>query len=93
MQVFIVHAHHEAQSFCSALRDVAVEVLSAAGHEVRQSDLYQMGFKAVADGTDFVGGPIHLISNIRPNSEARAKPMALPRISWRNRKNCCGPTT
>jgi len=54
MQVFIVHAHHEPQSFCSALRDVGVEVLSAAGHEVRQSDLYQMGFKAVADGTDFV---------------------------------------
>ena len=54
MHVFIVHAHHEPQSFCSALRDVGVEVLSAAGHEVRQSDLYQMGFKAVADGTDFV---------------------------------------
>lgn len=53
MNVFIVHAHPEPQSFCSALRWVATEQLRAQGHEVRVSDLYADGFNPVASAADF----------------------------------------
>lgn len=35
------------------MRDAAVETLTAAGHEVRVSDLYAMNFRAVADRDEF----------------------------------------
>jgi len=44
MNVLIVHAHPEPQSFCAALKDEAAATLAAAGHEVVVSDLYAMGF-------------------------------------------------
>lgn len=53
MNVLIVHAHPEPTSFNGALKDVAARSLRDAGHEVQISDLYEMGFKAVADGSDF----------------------------------------
>ncbi|HSV69072.1 MAG TPA: NAD(P)H-dependent oxidoreductase [Methylibium sp.] len=53
MNVFIVHAHPEPQSFCSAMRWVATEQLRAQGHEVRVSDLYADGFNPVAGAADF----------------------------------------
>ena len=51
--VLIVHAHPEPNSFCSALKNTAVEVLQRTGARVELSDLYQMEFKAVADRKDF----------------------------------------
>ena len=51
--VLIVHAHPEAKSLTSALKDIAVEKLRAQGHSVQVSDLYAMGWKAVADEQDF----------------------------------------
>ncbi|WP_110708132.1 NAD(P)H-dependent oxidoreductase [Salinicola sp. CR57] len=51
--ILIVHAHPEPQSLTSALKDLAVEFLQAQGHEVRVSDLYAMGWKALADREDF----------------------------------------
>lgn len=51
--VLIVHAHPEPKSLTSALKDIAVEKLSARGHTVKVSDLYAMGWKAVADEDDF----------------------------------------
>jgi NAD(P)H dehydrogenase (quinone) len=53
MKVLIVHAHYEPQSFNTALKDLAVETLSAAGHEVRVSDLYAMNWNPVASAADF----------------------------------------
>ncbi|MDP2812295.1 MAG: NAD(P)H-dependent oxidoreductase [bacterium] len=53
MKILIVYAHHEPKSFSSALKDLAVKVLSGEGHEVRVSDLHAQGFKAVADEHDF----------------------------------------
>jgi NAD(P)H dehydrogenase (quinone) len=53
MNILIVHAHHEARSFNSALKDTAVETFSRQGHSVKVSDLYAMNFKAVADKNDF----------------------------------------
>ena len=54
MNVLIVYAHPEPQSLNGALKELAVEHLTARGHEVRVSDLYAMDWKAVADRGDFL---------------------------------------
>ena len=46
---FIVHAHPEPQSFNGAVTQKALKVLMGAGHEVKVSDLYAMGFDPVLD--------------------------------------------
>ena len=51
--VLIVHAQPERTSLTRTLVDVAEQTLRAAGHEVLQSDLYAMGWKAVYDEQDF----------------------------------------
>ncbi|MEN0105607.1 MAG: NAD(P)H-dependent oxidoreductase [Pseudomonas sp.] len=53
MNVFIVHAHPEPQSFCTAMKDLAVTTLEAAGHTVQVSDLYAMNWNPVASAADF----------------------------------------
>lgn len=54
MKVLIVHAHPEPKSFSAAMKTVAEESLLRAGHEVRVSDLYAMGFNPVASVEDFL---------------------------------------
>jgi NAD(P)H dehydrogenase (quinone) len=54
MKVLIVYAHYaNPQSLNERLRDHAIKVLEAEGHEVRLSDLYAMNWKAVPDAGDF----------------------------------------
>lgn len=53
MNVFIVHAHPEPQSFSAAMCLAATEQLRLQGHEVRVSDLYVAGFNPVASAADF----------------------------------------
>jgi NAD(P)H dehydrogenase (quinone) len=53
MKVLLVYAHPESRSLNAALRDVAIQALTAAGHTVRVSDLYAMGWKASVDRDDF----------------------------------------
>ena len=53
MNVLIVHAHPEPQSFTAALRDQAVETFKAQGHQVQVSDLYAMDWNPVASAEDF----------------------------------------
>jgi NAD(P)H dehydrogenase (quinone) len=53
MNVLIVHAHPEPQSFTAALRDQAVTTLQAQGHDVQVSDLYAMNWNPVAAASDF----------------------------------------
>ena len=53
MKIFVVHAHPEPQSFCSAMKDKAVETFQNLGHEVQISDLHQMKWNPVASGDDF----------------------------------------
>ncbi|MEW6467763.1 MAG: NAD(P)H-dependent oxidoreductase [Bacteroidota bacterium] len=53
MNVFIVHAHPEPRSFCSALKDLAAEEFRGKGHEVRISDLYAMNFNPIGGQHDF----------------------------------------
>jgi NAD(P)H dehydrogenase (quinone) len=55
MNVLIVYAHPEASSFTAALKDAAVDALSAAGHRVEVSDFYGEGFNPVAGRHDFIG--------------------------------------
>ncbi|HVI90556.1 MAG TPA: NAD(P)H-dependent oxidoreductase [Dongiaceae bacterium] len=52
-KILLVFAHPERQSLNGALRDVAVRELQAQGHEVKVSDLYDMGWKAAVDQADF----------------------------------------
>lgn len=54
MNVLIVYAHPEPKSFSGSLRDAAAQVLTDAGHQVVQSDLYLMGFNPVPGWHDFV---------------------------------------
>lgn len=53
MNVLIVFAHPEEKSLNAALRDTAIDELTAQGHDVRVSNLYADGWKAVVDRDDF----------------------------------------
>ncbi|MHA6491639.1 NAD(P)H-dependent oxidoreductase [Pseudomonas borbori] len=53
MNVLIVHAHPEPQSFCAAMQRLAYATLSGAGHQVQVSDLYAMNWNPVASAADF----------------------------------------
>lgn len=74
MNVLIVHAHPEPKSFTAALKDKAVEVLTAQGHHVTVSDLYSQGFDPVARKSDFetLADPSHFRYN-REGGAALAK--------------------
>jgi NAD(P)H dehydrogenase (quinone) len=53
MNILIVHAHHEPQSFNGAMTREACSALAAAGHHVVVSDLHSMGFNPVSDRRNF----------------------------------------
>lgn len=53
MKVFIIYAHPEPTSLTRQLVQVSVETLEKQGHEIAQSDLYGMHWKAVFDENDF----------------------------------------
>lgn len=53
MNILIVHAHPEPQSFCAAMKDLAVTTLQQAGHSVQVSDLYAMNWNPLASAADF----------------------------------------
>lgn len=53
MNVLIVFAHENSQSFNGAMKDTAVEVLADQGHSVQVSDLYAQGFNPVGGKHDF----------------------------------------
>lgn len=53
MNILIVHAHNERNSFCSAMKNLAVKELGVMGHIVQVSDLYDMKWNPVASAADF----------------------------------------
>jgi NAD(P)H dehydrogenase (quinone) len=53
MNVLIVHAHNEPQSFTSAMKDLAVAEFAAQGCSVEVSDLYAMHWNPLASADDF----------------------------------------
>lgn len=52
MNVLIVYAHPEPRSFNRALKDLAVEVLEGAGHQIQVSDLYAQRFNPAGGSED-----------------------------------------
>lgn len=53
MNVLIIHAHPESQSFTTSMMKTAVEEFTRAGHAVEVSDLYAMNWNPVASAADF----------------------------------------
>ncbi|WP_298487478.1 NAD(P)H-dependent oxidoreductase [uncultured Maribacter sp.] len=53
MNILIVHAHENADSFCSALVNIAKSTFEKAGHTVTVSDLYKKNFNPVGGKHDF----------------------------------------
>lgn len=53
MNILIVHAHENPDSFCSALCHKAEETALGKGHTVTISDLYQQGFNPIGGKHDF----------------------------------------
>jgi NAD(P)H dehydrogenase (quinone) len=52
MNVLIVYAHPEPDSFAGAMKNLAVDTLTEQGHTVVVSDLYTEGFQAAAGPAD-----------------------------------------
>ena len=52
--ILIIHAHPEEQSFCSSLRHTATKHFKTLGYQVKESDLYSMGFNPVGGKNDFI---------------------------------------
>lgn len=53
MNVLIIHAHENIESFSSALAETAKNYFTEKGHSVTISDLYSKGFNPVAGKHDF----------------------------------------
>ena len=78
MNVLIVHAHNEPQSFSTALYKLAEETLHGQGHEVQVSDLYAMNWNPVASAADFGAraNPEYLVYALEQREGAKAKTIA-----------------
>ncbi|WP_374438542.1 NAD(P)H-dependent oxidoreductase [Pseudomonas panipatensis] len=78
MNVLIVHAHNEPQSFSSALCQLAEETLQGQGHAVQVSDLYAMNWNPVASAADFAerANPDYLVYALEQREGAKAKTLA-----------------
>ena len=74
MNTLIVHAHPEPQSFCTAMKDLAVATLKGAGHAVQVSDLYAMNWNPVASAADFQArsNPDYLIYALEQREAVKA---------------------
>ncbi|WP_371231945.1 NAD(P)H-dependent oxidoreductase [Pseudomonas sp. QE6] len=78
MNVLIVHAHNEPQSFSTALYQLAEETLRGQGHEVRVSDLYAMNWNPVASAADFGAraNPEYLVYALEQREGAKSQTIA-----------------
>lgn len=78
MNVLIVHAHNEPQSFSTALCQLAEETLHGQGHAVKVSDLYAMNWNPVASAADFGAraNPDYLVYALEQREGAKAKTLA-----------------
>ena len=78
MNVLIVHAHNEPQSFSTALYKLAEETLRGQGHEVRVSDLYAMNWNPVASAADFGAraNPEYLVYALEQREGAKSQTIA-----------------
>lgn len=73
MKLLLVYCHPDPESFGSAIRDAAVEALTAAGHELRQIDLYAEGFDPVmslAERRSYLADTEQNIAAVAPHVDA-----------------------
>ena len=73
MKLLLVYCHPDPESFGSAIRDAAVEALMAAGHELRQIDLYAEGFDPVmslAERRSYLADTEQNIAAVAPHVDA-----------------------
>ncbi|VTQ13779.1 NAD(P)H quinone oxidoreductase [Pseudomonas aeruginosa] len=78
MNVLIVHAHNEPQSFTHALCDQACETLAGQGHAVQVSDLYAMNWNPVASAADFAerADPDYLVYALEQRESVKRQSLA-----------------
>lgn len=78
MNVLLVHAHPEPQSFTAALRDQAVQTLREQGHVVQVSDLYAMNWNPVASADDFASrdNPDYLVYALEQRQAVKSQGLA-----------------
>ncbi|GBL57558.1 NAD(P)H dehydrogenase [Pseudomonas citronellolis] len=78
MNVLIIHAHNEPQSFSTALYQLAEETLMGQGHEVQVSDLYAMNWNPVASAADFGAraNPDYLVYALEQREGAKRQTIA-----------------
>lgn len=83
MNVLIVHAHPQPQSFTAALRDQAVQTLQAQGHAVQVSVLYAMNWNPVARAEDFSSrdNPDYLVYALEQRLGVKSQSLVFPRLS------------
>lgn len=79
MNVLIVHAHNEPQSFSTALCRLAEETLCGEGHAVQVSDLYAMNWNPVASAADFGArsNPDYLVYALEQREGAKHQTIAV----------------
>lgn len=92
MNVLIVHAHNEPESFNTAMKDLAVRELDKLGHSVQVSDLYAMNWNPVASAADFGDrdNPDYLVYALEQRYNHNQKTLApdiqaeLDKLLWAN---------
>ena len=67
MRSLVVYTHPDPSSYCAALRDKVVAGLTAAGHEVRVTDLYAEGFDPLFTAAEHAA---HLDVGAHPHAAA-----------------------
>ena len=70
MRVLWLYAHPDPRSLNGSLRDHGIAVLRSHGHEVRESDLYAMGWDPVVRETDFAHDPATRIDVLEESERA-----------------------
>jgi NAD(P)H dehydrogenase (quinone) len=85
--VLLVHAHPEPTSMTRHLANVSLETLQRQNHEVVESDLYGMGWKAVYDADDFpVRADPARLSFIAESGHAYMQGLQTPDVTSEQRK-------
>jgi NAD(P)H dehydrogenase (quinone) len=69
MNVLVVFAHPELQSFNGALKATAVQTLTQQGHNVVVSDLYRLGWRTALDEHDFPAHQDHQFLDVSAEQE------------------------
>jgi NAD(P)H dehydrogenase (quinone) len=70
VRVLWVYAHPDPRSLNGSLRDLGIAVLREHGHDVRESDLYAMGWNPVVGHGDFAHDPAERLDVLEESQRA-----------------------